>query len=297
MNEPLETLELVLTSPRLRAPSTLTGYRSVASQFLAWLGDRIPPSEMDLRQYFAHRRAEGISDNSLRTYYIVLKKLYKANHWEWPLEREDRPEEPAEINTPAFTRQEVEQLIANRELYSDGERFYLAVATIYAPRRIELARINKRAIKDHTIFVDTAKGGEKRTHLIPDEIMPCIEAYHPKQHSDRALTYMFDRICVKGLGEHKKGYSWHSLRRTLDTLLPTALAKADKPLTLVGYFMRWNRKTSGLRFFRTPMAGVYSRPEIMSEDPFFADREVFQVHPFLPLWAEKPSINILPPAP
>jgi hypothetical protein len=182
---------------------------------------------MDLRRYFARRRDGGISEGSLRTYYAVLEKLYKANHWDWPLESGDRPEMPSEITTPAFTRDEVEQLIRNRELYSKGECFYLAVATIY------------------------------------------------------------DRICVKGLGVHKKGYGWHSLRRTLATLLPTALAKADKPLTLVGYFLRWSRRSTGSMFLGTPMGGIYARPEIMGEDPFFTDREVFEVHPFLPLWAEE----------
>lgn len=98
---------------------------------------------------------------------------------------------------------------------------------------------------------------------------------------------MFDRICKKGLGEKKKGYGWHCFRTTLDTLLPIALAKADKPLTLVGYFLRWSRRSTGARFLGTPMGGVYARPEILSADPFFVDREVFEVHPFLPLWADK----------
>ena len=247
----------------------------------------MPPGEMDLRRYFLHRRDEGISDNSLRTTFAVLAKLYKANHWDWPLESGDRPEAPSETNAPAFTREEVEQLIQKRELYSKGERFYLAIATIYAPRRIELARIKKRDIKGNTIYIDTAKGGEKRTHLIPDEILPYIEAYHPKEHSVRALTFMFDRICKKGLEENKRDYGWHSFRRTIDTLLPIALAKADKPLTLVGYFLRWSRKSIGARFLGTPMGGVYARPEVMNSDPFFVDKEVFAVHPFLPLWAEK----------
>lgn len=287
MQTELENLKLVLTSPRPRAPSTLTGYLSIAGQFLTWLGDRIPPDEMDLRRYFVHRRDEGISDSSLRTTFAVLEKLYKSNHWDWPLEKEDRPETSAEATTPAFTREEVTELIKNRELYSKGERFYLAIATIYAPRRIELARLKKRDIKENTIYVDTAKRGEKRTHLIPDEIMPYIEAYRPREHNVSSLSSMFERICRKGLGERKKGYGWHSFRRTLDTLLPIALAKADKPLTLVGYFLRWSRRSTGARFLGTPMGGVYARPEIMSSDPFFTDREVFEVHPFLSLWIEK----------
>ncbi len=284
ISEPLENLKLVLTSPRPRAPSTLTGYLSTASQFLTWLGDRIPPGEMDLRRYFVHRRDEGLSDSSLRTTFAVLAKLYKANHWDWPLEPEDRPEAPLETNTPAFTREEVEQLIENRDLYSKGENFYLAIATIYAPRRIELARIKKRHIKDSTIFIDTAKHGEKRTHLIPDEIMPYIETYHPREHNVSSLSAMFIRICKKGLGESRKGYGFHSFRRTIDTLLPISLAKADKPLTLVGYFLRWSRRSTGARFLGTPMGGVYARPEILSSDPYFIDREVFEVHPFLKLW-------------
>ncbi|MBA7464969.1 hypothetical protein ES707_00127 [subsurface metagenome] len=296
MFEPLENLKLVLTSPRPRAPNTLTGYLSMANQFLTWLGDRIPPEEMDLRRYFLKRREEGISDSTLRTLFAVLQKLYQANRkvnpttgevaWDWPLASDDRPEAPSEINTPAFTREEVEQLIRNRELYSKGERFYLAIATTYAPRRIELARIKKRDIKGNTIYVDTAKKGEKRTHLIPDKIMPYIQAYRPRENNVSSLSAMFNRLCKKGLGKSKKGYGWHSFRRTLDTLLPISLAKADKPLTYVGYFLRWSRKSTGSRFLGTPMAGVYARPEILDSDPFFADREVFEVHPFLPLWGD-----------
>ena len=292
MQTELENLKLVLTSPRLRAPDTLTSYLSIAGQFLTWLGDRLPPDEMDLRRYFLHRRDEGISDGSRRTYYAVLKKLYRANHWDWPLESTDRPPEPEETRERALTREEITQLIKNRELYSKGERFYLVIATIYAPRRIELARIKKRDIKGNTIYIDTAKKGVKRTHLIPDEIMPYIEAYYPKEHNVRALTFMFNRISVKGLGEREKGYGWHSFRYAMDTLIPTALAKGDKDITLVGDFMRWSKKEFGKKLFGTPMAGVYRRPQLLSTDPFFVDKEIFSVHPFLPLWADTEHYDI-----
>ncbi len=285
-NDALENLMLVLTSPRPRAYDTLRSYKSMANLFLTWLGDKRPPDDKDVRRYFIKRREEGIGEGTLRTAFSVLKKLFMANSWDWPFVLEDRPEVPSETSTPAFTRDEVAELIRNHELYSKGERFYLAIATIYAPRRIELARIRKRDIKGNTLYIDTAKKGEKRTHLIPEEIMHYVEAYKVRQHEVGALSAMFERICIKGLGERKPGYGWHSLRRTLDTLLPTALAKADKPLTLIGYFLRWNRKSTGSRFLGTPMGGVYARPEILSSDPFFVDREVFEVHPFLPLWAE-----------
>jgi hypothetical protein len=286
-NSALDNLGLVLTSPRPRAPSTLTGYLFVANQFLTWLGDRIPPDDMDFRRYFLKRRDEGISENTLRAEFAILKKLYLANHWPFQFTSDDRPEAPSETNTPAFTKKEVELLIKNRELYSNGERFYLAIATIYAPRRIELARIRKRDIKDNTIYIDTAKKGEKRTHLIPDEIMPYIEAYRPREHTVSTLSATFGRICKKGLGEKKKGYGWHSFRRCLITLLIINLAQNNLPITLGAEYMRWSRRTIGAAFLGSITAATYVRAEARSDDPYYIDREVLSIHPFLPLWADK----------
>jgi len=284
---PLENLKLVLSSPRPRAPTTLTNYLAVAAHFLSWLGDRFPPDEMDLRRYFSRRREEGISDSSLSTYFFVLQKLYKANKWDWPLESGDRPE-PGELGTtPGLTEEEVVQLIANSAQYSKCERFYLVIASIYGPRRVELARIKKRHIKDSTLYIDTAKKGEKRTHLIPDIILPLVEAYRPRENALSTLSAIFQRVCEKGLGEKRPGYGWHSFRRTLNTLLPGWLAKADKPLWYAGYFLRWSRRSTGATYIGTPMAGVYQRPEILSEDPFYIDREVFEVHGFLKPWVEE----------
>ncbi len=286
MQTELENLRLVLSSPRPRAPSTLTGYLSVASQFLTWLGDKIPPDDMDLRRYFLKRRDEGIGENTLRTDFAKLKKLYQANHWDFQFTKDDRPEAPEDPNTPAFTREEVSKLIKNRELYSKGERFYLAIATIYAPRRIELARIMKRHIKDNTIYIDTAKHGQKKTHLIPDEIMPYLEAYRPRENNVSSLSAMFDRICKKGLGAKKKGYGWHSFRRCLITLLISSLAQNNLPITLGAEYMRWSRKTIGAAFLGSIMAATYVRQEAMSDDPFYVDKLILSSHPFVPLWLD-----------
>jgi len=284
--EELENLKLVLSSPRPRAPDTLTTYLSIASQFLNWLGDKIPPDDMDLRRYFLKRREEGKKENTLRTIFAVLERLYRANHWDWPLESEDRPEAPSEIATPAFTREEVEQLIKNRELYYKGDCFYLAIATIYAPRRIELARIKKRDIKDNTLHIDTAKHGVKRTHLIPDEIMPYIEAYRPRENNVSSLSAMFNRICKKGLGEKKKGYGWHSFRRCLITLLISSLAQNNLPITLGAEYMRWSRRTIGAAFLGSITAATYVRQEARSDDPYYVDKLILSAHPFLPLWVD-----------
>jgi len=288
MQTELENLRLVLSSPRPRAPSTLTSYLSAANQFLTWLGDKIPPDDMDLRRYFLKRRDEGISENTLRTDFAKLKKLYLANHWEFTLTADDKPEAPSEeIATPAFTREEVAQLIKNRASYTKGELFYLAIAITMAPRRIELARIKKRDIKDHSIRIDTAKHGQKRTHLIPEEIMPYIEAYRPREHGVSSLTVMFRRICKKGLGEEKRGYGWHSFRRCLITLLISSLAQNNLPITLGAEYMRWSKKTIGAAFLGSITAATYIRQEARSDDPFYVDKLILSVHPFLKLWGEE----------
>lgn len=287
MQTELENLKTVLTGTHPRAPDTLKNYLSAANQFLTWLGDRLPPSTLDIHRYFAHRREQGMSENSLRTHFAVLHKLFEANDWDFALTDRDRPEAPAKTRERSLPREEIEQLIHNRELYSKGECFYLAIGTIFAPRRIELARIKRRDIKGNTIYIDTAKKGEKRTHLIPDQIMPYIEAYHPREHDVSSLSAAIGHIFEKGLGKRMKGYGWHSFRYPLDTLLISALAKADKDITFIGYFLRWSRREFGQKYTGSRMAGEYARPEVLSSDPFYIDREVFEVHPFLPLWADK----------
>jgi len=286
MDDPLKMLELALTSPRVRAPGTITTYTCQARRYLGWLGPHIPPSTIDTRKYIAERRKDGLGEGTLATLFQQLKALHEANEWPWPFTGKDRPEPPTEVNAPAFTEEEVATLIRNRALFSNAERFYLALSTILAPRREELARVDKKDIKGDLILIHTAKHGPERWHLLPDEIMPLIAAYKPKRHDASALSAIFQRICKKGFGEKKKGYGFHSIRRTIDTLAPIALAREGLPLTFWAEYMRWSKKSIGTRFLGSPMAGHYMHPEILSSDPFALDRLILPIHPFLRYWRE-----------
>lgn len=286
MQEPLENLKLALTSPRPRAPGTISSYMCLAGQYLTWLNGRIPPSEKDLRTYFAERRKGGIGEGSLRTLFATLSKLYISNEWDWPFTEDDRPLAPDSADTPAFTEQEIATLIRKRALYTDADRFYLALSTIFGPRREELARVTKKDIKGSAILIHTVKRGPPRWHLIPDEIMPAITGYKPKAHWASAMSAMFQRVCKKGLGEEKKGYGWHSIRRTLDTLGPIELARERLPLTFWAEYMRWSKKAIGRTFLGSAMAGHYTHPEILSTDPYALDKIILPIHPLLPYWRE-----------
>jgi len=284
MQQELENLKLALTSPRERSPTTVQNYIYAAKHFLDWQGNKLPPSEMYLRKFFLEKKKGGSGAGNQVYYFYVLRKLFEANGWPWPFKREDRPEAPEEVLAPAFTPDEIKILIQDRENYSDKDRFYLALSTTYGVRREELARVRNRDIKDGAIYIRTVKHGARRTALIPEEIMLVIDNYRPKERKSRSLSAVFRRVADKSSLDVEKGYGWHSIRRTLLTMLEIALAQNGMPLTWAADYLRWSKKTIGSRYFGIVTAGLYRHPEAMSQDPYALDRAILSVHPFVKLW-------------
>ena len=287
VNEPLENLKLVLTSPRERAKGTLTSYLQTAKRFLDFLGNNQQPTDKDFRRYFLHRRDQGITERTLRKEFVHLKKLAAANDWPWPFTSDDTPAPEEEPFAPAFTPEEIQTLIKAQDKYSKGERFYLAVSTTWGLRREELLRIRKRDYNETTIKIKTAKRGRRVEHLIPDEIKPILQNYHPRLKGINSLSYVFYRILEKAGLPQRKGYGWHSIRRTVETALEWALAENRLPLSLVADFMGWSKTRKGIVYGGAPMLGVYAHPEIMSDDPLAIDKLVLNVHPFVKFWQDR----------
>ena len=287
MEKELENLKLVLTSPRERAKGTIVSYLQTAKVFMEFLGDGGQPTDKDFRRYFLHRREQDISERTLTKEFIQLKKLAEANNWPWPFTSDDRPVAEEEPFAPAFTPEEIETLIDARDEYSKGELFYVAVSTTWGLRREEMVRIRKRDYTEVSIKIKTAKHGRRVEHIIPDEINPILQNYHPKLNNINSLSYLFYRVLNKAGIERKKGYGWHSVRRTLRTLLEWNLAENRLPLSLVADYMGWSRTQKGIVYGGAPMLGVYSHPEIISTDPFAIDRLVLGVHPFVKHWVVK----------
>jgi len=294
LNEALENLKLVLSSPRERAPGTITSYLQTGKLFLEFKGEQQMPTGKDetairesghiFRRYFLHRRDQGVSERTLGKEFVQLKKLAKANGWHWPFTSDDRPIAEEEPFAPAFTPEEIETLIKAQDKYSKGERFYLAVSTTWGLRREEMVRIRKRDYTDTSIKIKTAKHGPRVEHLIPDEIKLILQSYHPQLTNINSLSHMFYRILDKAGMEQRKGYGWHSVRRTLRTVLEWNLGEKRLPLSLVADFMGWSKRQKGIIYGGAPMLGVYSHPEIMSNEPFVVDRLVLSAHPFVKLW-------------
>lgn len=279
----LERLEERLSSPRLKAPGTISSYLITGANFLKKLKDTQAPTESDFRQYFIRRRREGISEVTLRKEYFHLQKLARANKWDWPFERDDTPYDEERKKFPVMRRESVEQLIKAKGILTKAERFYLAVATTWIVRRVELSTIKKVDFDGETIFIHTAKHGKKARHLIPDVLKPIFADYRPKAHSPSALSLMFLRISRKAGLVLRPKEGWNSIRYSLNTILEKSL-----PRRVLADFSHWKTITNpDSNEERGPrgedMIEHYRRPEILDDDPYYADKIVYSVHPFLTL--------------
>jgi len=286
---PVETLLLALSSPRERAKGTIDSYLLTAKNYFLFAGNDNLHNEESLRKYFLKRRREGIKERTLRKEFVQLKKLWVSNHWDWPFTRDDMPQPKEAASAPAFTLEEIATLIRAKDKYSKAESFYLAVSTTWGPRREEILNIKRRDYDSEVITIRLAKRrtGEKLIrHIIPEEIKSILFNYHPRLKTAVSLSLAFQAILLKsGLGK-KEGYGFHSVRRSLRTLLEWNLAKDGLPLSLVADFMGWSPSAKGIVYGGAAMLGVYSHPEILSSDPFGIDRLVLKHHPFLSLWQQ-----------
>ncbi len=302
--EALSKLELDLSSPRERAPGTISSYLQTDRSFLRWRASMQPlsvllaPTAEDFKRYFVWRRQNAISERTLRKEFVHLEKLALSNSWDWPFTKADRPVSRDEAFTPAFTPEDIEALIAAREAYTPQELFYLAISTTWGRRREEMVKIRKRDCTATSIRIETAKqrhGPSRKEKLIPEEIRDILLSYSPKITAVSSLSSLFARVMEKSGLEMRKGWGWHSIRRTLETAVQWKLAENELPLSLVGDFFDWSKTRASTAFGGAPMAGVYTHHEVMLSGDFAVDRLILPIHPFLPCWRQgtkpKPAVD------
>jgi hypothetical protein len=283
----LQNLMERLSSPRLKAPGTISTYMATGANFLQGLENTESPSESDFRQYFIQRRRDGINENTLRKEFFHLKKLAIANSWPWPFAKDDTPYPEEEPQSHPLSHTQIEQMIEAQDKLPTSERFYLAVATTWIVRREDLSRIQKRDFDDTVFTIHHSKHGRKVKHLIPDALRPIFADYRPKKHDVSALSIMFRRICNKTGLEHQRGWGWHGIRHTLTTAIAAALPKNNLDPALIADYSGWSKKSIGSLFGGVSMIGIYRQPEILDIDPHGLDKVIYSIHPFLPLWQKK----------
>jgi site-specific recombinase XerD len=285
----LAELKERLSSPRLRAPTTIQTYLETAERFLDMVKDADIPTDSHIRRYFIKRREGGISERTLTKEFTHLKKLFLCNRWPWEFTSDDTPRADEKKKLPVLHPSDVEKLIAARAKYDLTERFYLAVATTWIVRREELARIKKRDYDDETITIHTAKHGRRRQHPIPEPLKPIFQRFRAREHTPTALSILFQRICKKAGVKLQPRSGWHSLRYIVNSELRRALiSNREDPIILVDYG-GWVRDRGAGSFGDLTMSEYYSRPEVRFPNTVARDKFIYSVHPFLHLRQGKPA--------
>ncbi len=277
------------------AGKTRTIYKRYAGEFLEYADGDFCREKIN--GYIEHlRHQHKYSDGSANFAFRVIRTLFSRNEailekmgFEWPFRRGESPQiREDRILAPALHPDIIkEAIVAVKEHGPPEEQAFLAISTTYGLRRVEMVQLEERDIrlKDKTIHIATAKHGRERTHLIPDIIIPYLEGYDFSQgRSENFIFSLWYRI------EHRIGFphtpqvGWHSVRRTLNTLLEPHVSR-----NTLNSFMRWKQRTSSDMSFRYSAIKFVGREGSSTQvvgDALTGDNQVFEVHPFLQYWGE-----------
>lgn len=241
-------------------------------------------------------RHKKVSQGTRAYIFRVIRGLFAANEVQWPFGRGKTPPEATvklrEQDRPALHPMAVRKMVfAARagELDSQSSVF-LALSTIYGMRKVEIAEVQSGDLDlpRRLLSVAARKGGIERVHLIPESIVPYLEAYpFDQQLTPSQGHYVWRNIeQVSGIG-HVRQMGFHSIRRMLDTLLNEKL-----PLPIVRRFLRWQggeEREMTLRYHSVQVVGHGQAFFSIDEAEMESDRRVMNSHPFLPFWEGKES--------
>lgn len=272
---------------------TRTLYIRIVSDFLKYADGDF--SRETINKYQEHlRKKHQYSDGSINLFFRTIRTMFSRNKailekagFEWPYRRGESPGiREDSIQAPALHPNTIGRLVgAVKENGGSDEKVFLALSTTYGLRRVEMVGLTESDVrlKDKTIHIATAKHGRERTHLIPDEIIPCLREYDfSRQMSEFGLFTLWYRIENKIKLSHTDQVGWHSIRRSLNTLLLRRL-----PESTVMSFLRWKQRTSShmpFRYSAIKFVGEEGETTEVVGEALDVDNEVFKVHPFLEYW-------------
>jgi len=248
-----------------------------------------------ISKYVEHLKKEHrYSDGSVNFAFRVARTVFNRNEvylkeqgFEWPYRRGESPQiREDRIQAPALHPATIGRLITRVRAEGDtDEKAFLALSTTYGLRRVEMVNLesNDIRLKDKTIHIVTAKHGRERTHLIPEVIIPFLAGYDFSQkRSENFLFTLWYRIEHKIKLPHTDQVGWHSIRRSLNTMLLRKLQESS-----VMSFLRWKQRTSShmpFRYSAQRFVGEEGETTEVVGDALDVDNEIFGVHPFLEFW-------------
>jgi integrase len=245
-------------------------------------------SRSSVEKHLNNLRKKGYADGTIKWVFDVIRAFYKANNMEWPFKKGEGPVvREMEVFAPALSPDIVKNMIrsARDGVLDEQETAMVALSTVYGLRRTEIASIRSESINydSQLLFVETAKHGRQRYHLIPDEIIDYLKSYNFRPVSESTVTKVYYRI-EKKLGlPRMQEVGWHGIRRILNRLL----IDAGLPEFTVMDFLRWKRSTQLMPalYYSVTVVGEEKKVELGKTDRE-VDEKVFKVHPFLPFWRD-----------
>ncbi|GAH68125.1 unnamed protein product [marine sediment metagenome] len=142
---------------------------AVAAEFEQVCGCKESYARADVIAFLAHLRERRLAQSTIRKDLKAIKVLARSQGWQFP-KLPLRRVRPDEIRRTILTKKAVGSMITlgRQGLLKDIELCYLALATTYGLRRVEMTRLKPSSFPDeHHLIVDTAHGGSRTTHLIP----------------------------------------------------------------------------------------------------------------------------------
>jgi len=261
-------------------------YLSYAEDFLDYADGNLD-REM-IEKYLEHlRHAHKYSDGSVNLIFRIVRTLFNRNDIEWPFRRGEAPIiREDKIEAPALDPNIIGEMITTVKKEGEpDEKAFLAISSIYGTRRTEMVQLAQADVnlKGKNIHIATAKHGRERTHLIPEVIVPYLREYNfDISRSEFSLFTLWYRLEYRIGLEHTDQVGFHSIRRTLNTILLDHLPEAR-----VMSFLRWKQRTSSHMPYRYSAQRFVGREGLTTKvvgEAKDVDTKIFEVHPFLAYW-------------
>lgn len=274
-------------------------YERTVREYLEYAGDNHDRKTVDA--FLEHtKRKHSYGNSSLNFVFRVIRTFYNRNKLDWPYNRGEAPIiREKDVQAPALHPNIIKKMISFARNTPDKPELagYLALSTTYGLRRQEMLNLAPEPgetpavnLKDRTIYIGTLKHGRERTHIIPEPIIPYLEKMDLTIKRSESYIFMlwYQLENMIGMTDHIEHVGWHSVRRTLDTLLLRTF-----PKTTVEVFLRWNKGASqdmAFRYSAVKFVGEEASTELQGED-LSVDSEIFSKdgtgqyrHPFLSEW-------------
>ena len=256
-------------------------------------------------------RERKFRPGTVRLEWLQLRRVFEANGIRWPFAAREIPTVAEGEEDQPLASSELGTALVEASMRLDPiHRALLAVSTTYGIRRAEMTYTWNPAAEEYDgmgndnfdfdqklIFVETVKSGRQRYHLIPDAIIPVVQAYDwgEERSNHKVSKVNVDLREEAGLGKDDFArVSWHAIRRRIARWLLDGEKDDAGSIVLPGFteseadtFMRWKPPSGSMaqRYARGQEVGLDGRrTQQMEERDVTLDRRAFALNPWLGDW-------------